>query len=75
MATVVKASFANGVFTPLEPVRGIEEGSLLVLNIESIPLNGEAEESERRVAPDDDPKRLKNILAEMEVEDYLRNKD
>ena len=75
MATVVKASFANGVFTPLEPVRGIEEGSLLVLNIESMPLNGEAEESERRVAPDDDPKRLKNILAEMEVEDYLRNKD
>ena len=75
MATVVKASFANGVFTPLEPVRGIEEGSLLVLNIESMPLNGEAEESERRVAPDDDPKRLKNILVEMEVEDYLRNKD
>lgn len=75
MAKTVKASFANGVFTPLEPLQDIEEGSLFVLNIEMMQPNSEPEGSERRVATGDDPKRLKNILAEMEVEDYLRNKD
>ena len=73
MAKTVRASFTNGVFTPLEPLQDIEEGSLFFLNIEAIPTNSESEEPEHRVSPDDDPKRLKNILAEMEVEDYLRN--
>lgn len=75
MANTIRASFANGVFTPLEPLPDIEEGSLFVLNIEMVSPNSEVEGSEHRVAPDDDPKRLKNILAEMEVEDYLRNKN
>ena len=75
MARTIRASFANGVFTPLEPLTDIEEGSLFVLNIEMAASDLEPEGIEHRGAPDDDdPKRLKNILAEMEVEDYLRNK-
>ena len=74
MARTIRASFANGVFTPLEPLTDIEEGSLFVLNIEMAASNLQPEGIEHRGAPDDDPKRLKNILAEMEVEDYLRNK-
>lgn len=75
MARTIKASFSNGVFTPLEPLTDIEEGSLFVLNVETATPNSEPEEPEHRSTPDDDPKRLKNILAEMEVEDYLRNKN
>ena len=75
MANTIRASFANGVFTPLEPLPDIEEGSLFVLNIEMVSPNPEAEEPELGVAPGDDPKRLKNILAEMETADYLRNKN
>ena len=75
MAKTIRASFANGVFTPLEPLTDIEEGSLFVLNIETAAPNLEPEETEHRSATDDDPKRLKKILAEMEVEDYLRSKD
>ena len=73
MANTIRVSFANGVFTPLEPLPDIEEGSLFVLNIEMVLPNSEPEEPELGVVPDDDPKRLKNILSEMEVEDYLRN--
>ena len=75
MANTIRASFANGVFTPLEPLQDIEEGSLFVLNIEKVSPNSEPEDSELGVVPDDDPKRLKSILSEMEVEDYLRNKN
>ena len=74
MARTIRASFANGVFTPLEPLTDIEEGSLFVLNIEMAVPNLEPDGTEHRSAPDDDPKRLKKILAEMEVEDYLKNK-
>ena len=59
MVNTIRASFANGVFTPLEPLPDIEEGSLFVLNIEMVSPNSEAEEPELGVAPDDDPKRLK----------------
>lgn len=75
MGNTIRASFANGVFTPLEPLPDIEEGSLFVLNIEMVLPNSEPEEPEPGAVPDDDPKRLKNILSEMEVEDYLRNKN
>ena len=74
MVKTIRASFANGVFTPLEPLTDIEEGSLFVLNIETATPNLEQEVTEHRSATDDDPKRLKKILAEMEVEDYLRKK-
>lgn len=76
MAKTIKASFANGVFTPLEPLLDIEEGSVFVLNIETALFESEQEESELQAVPvDDDPKRLKSILDEMDVEDYLRNRN
>ena len=75
MVKTIRASFANGVFTPLEPLTDIEEGSLFVLNIETATPDLELEGTEHRSAPDDDPKRLKKILAEMEVKDYLRSKN
>ena len=74
MARTIRASFTNGVFTPLEPLTDIEEGSSFVLNIEMATPDLEPEKTEHRSDPDDDPKRLKKILGEMEVEDYLRNK-
>ena len=74
MARTIRASFTNGVFTPLEPPMDIEEGSLFVLNIEMATPNLEPEETEHQSATEDDPKRLKKILAEMEVKDYLRDK-
>ena len=46
---------------------------MFVLNIEMVLPISEPEEPELGVVPDDDPKRLKNILSEMEAEDYLRN--
>ncbi|MCY4581033.1 MAG: antitoxin family protein [Chloroflexi bacterium] len=73
MARTIRASFENGVFTPLEPLTDIEEGALFVLNIEMATPNWEPEGTEHRSAPADDPKRLKKILAEMEVKDYLRS--
>lgn len=75
MAKTVKASFANDVFTPLEPLQDIEEGSLFVLNIEMVLPSSGSSGSELGVVRDDDTKRLKNTLAEMEVDDYLRNKN
>ena len=75
MTKTIKASFANGVFTPLEPLLDIEDGAVFVLNIETAMSNPEPEESEpQAVLVNDDPKRLKSILDEMDVEDYLRNR-
>lgn len=64
MATTIRASFASGVFTPLEPLPDIEEGSLFVPNIEIVSPNSESEDPELGDFPDDEPKRLKNILSE-----------
>ena len=76
MTKIIKASFANGVFTPLEPLLDIEDGAVFVLNIETAMSNPEPEESEpQAVLVNDDPKRLKSILDEMDVEDYLRNRN
>ena len=75
MSKTIKVSFANGVFTPLEPLLDIEEGAIFVLNIETALFKPEPEESEpQAVLVNDDPKRLKSILEEMDVEDYLRNR-
>lgn len=75
MTKTIKASFANGVFTPLEPLLDIEEGAIFVLNIETAMFKPESEESEpQAVLVNEDPKRLKSILEDMDVEDYLRNR-
>lgn len=76
MTKTIKASFANGVFTPLEPLVDIKEGTIFVMNIETALSNPEPKESEpQAVLVNDDPKRLKSILDEMDVEDYLRNRN
>lgn len=76
MTKTIKASFANGVFTPLEPLLDIEEGSIFVLNIETAMSNPEPKEPElQAVLVNDDPKRLKSILDDMDVEDYLRSRN
>ena len=75
MTTRVKAKFTNGHIVPLEPL-DIEEGAELSVAIDLVPHDARPEESElHAVRFDDDPKRLKSILDEMDVEDYLRNRD
>ena len=45
------------------------------MNIETALFKPDPEESEpQAVLVNDDPKRLKSILEEMDVEDYLRNR-
>ena len=76
MTKTIKASFANGVFTPLKPLLDIKEGAIFVLNMETALFEPEPEESETQaVLVNDDPKRLKSILEDMDVEDYLRNRN
>ena len=76
MTKTIKASFANGVFTPLEPLADIKEGTIFVLNIETALSNPDPKEPKpQAVLVNDDPKRLKSILDEMDVEDYLRNRN
>lgn len=81
MPKTVKAQFANGVLIPLEPL-DFEEGALVVLSIEVAQPRPESSENAHQVVPngrdflpDDDPKRLKNLLYEEEVEDYLRKRN
>lgn len=79
MSQTVKARFANGVLTPLEPLE-LDENNLVLVTIEEIP-NPSEEDSRRpfRVrpvsrgfAPGVDPDKLKELLNEMDEEEFLR---
>lgn len=60
----------------MEPLPDIDDGATFILNIETASLKPEYEEPELHdVQFNDDPKRLKSILDEMDVEDYLRNRN
>ncbi len=81
MPKTVNARFANGVLIPLEPL-DFEEGAVVVLSIETVPPKPDRSgnalpvvPNEGDFLPDTDPKRLKNLLHEQEVEGYLRKRD
>ena len=76
MTTKVRARYANGVLTPLEPL-DLEEGAEVELTLK---VNSAADKAEFRVIPNhsgflpgmDDPKRMKLLLEEEDIEHYLR---
>ena len=80
MLRTVNARFANGVLIPLEPL-DFEEGAVVELSIEVAQPRPEPSGNTPQVTPngdffpDADPKRLKNLLHEQEVEGYLRKRD
>ena len=75
MITRVKARFTNGHIVPLERL-DIEEGAELSVDIDIEPSrSGPVEPEPHAVQFNDDPKRLKSILDEMDVADYLRNRN
>ena len=78
MTKTVEARFANGVFTPLERV-DFQEGAPVVLNIDAAGVKKpESAESGSMIIPNhsglppgiDDPKRLKQMLDDEDVEHY-----
>ena len=82
MAMTVNAKYANGVLTPLETL-DLEEGAEVVLNIETATSPNSQQETvkrEFRVIPNysgllpgmDDPKRMKQLLEDEDVEHYLK---
>ena len=82
MIRKVRARFANGVLTPLEPL-DLEEGAVLMLNLEADATSEQKHESEKtkfRVIPNhsgflpgmDDPKKMKQLLEEEDIEHFLR---
>lgn len=81
MPRIVNARFANGVLIPLEPL-DFEEGAVVALSIEVAQLRPEwsgnsppAVPNQGDFPPDVDPKRLKNLLYEQEVEGYLEKRN
>lgn len=78
----VKAKYANGVLTPLEPL-DLDEGAMVVLNIKLVPILNSKQETVKqkfRVIPNhseflpgmDDPKRMKQLLEDEDIEHYLK---
>ena len=77
MITRIKAKFTNGHIVPLErlDILDIKEGAELSIDIDIAPSRPGPEEPESHAVQfNDDPKRLKSILDEMDVADYLRNR-
>ena len=82
MSQTVKARFANGVLTPLEPLE-LDENHLVLLTIEELQSSGEEDpRSPFRVrpfpggfAPGIDPSRMKELLCEMDDEEFFRKQD
>ena len=78
MTKRISARYANGVLTPLEPL-DLEDGEVVVLSIEaaSKPEQKAAKPKFRVVpnhsgfAPGVDPNRLKELLEELDIEEYL----
>jgi predicted DNA-binding antitoxin AbrB/MazE fold protein len=82
MIQKVRAKYANGVLTPLEPLE-LEEGAEVVLSVESdAPLDPQqkSEKTKFRVNPNhsgflpgmDDPKKMKQLLEDEDNEHFLR---
>lgn len=79
MTKTVKARFANGVLTPLEPL-GLDEDKIVLVSVEELPA--QEEEKPRKpfrvtpfpggFAPDFDPANLKDLLCEMDDEEFWR---
>ena len=82
MSQTVKARFANGVLTPLEPLE-LDENHLVLLTIEELQSSVEADPRPTfRVkpfpggfAPGFDPSRMKELLCEMDDEEFFRKQD
>ena len=81
MSKKVHARFANGVFTPLEPVAFLE-GTLVVLNIEADPIqdpatpNGHGQfipHNGRFLPGMEDPQKIKQLLMEEDIEHYVNS--
>ena len=78
MPTRIRAKYANGVLTPLEPL-DLEDGAVVVLSLEkdSVIEQGQDKPEFRVIpnysgfAPGVDPKKLKDIISELEIEEYL----
>lgn len=81
MSKTVNAKFANGVFTPLEPV-AFPEGAIVVLKIDA----GATEQPQitspaEPFVPHDgkflpgmeDPQKIKQLLADQDLEHYSRS--
>ncbi len=80
MTKRISARYANGVLTPLEPL-DLEDGEVVVLSIEAASKpEQKAAKPKFRVVPNhsgflpgmDDPKRMKQLLDDEDVEHYLR---
>ena len=80
MSKTVNARYANGVFTPLEPV-AVPEGAIVVLNIkagttEQPQIAGPAEPfvpHDGKFLPGmEDPQKIKQLLADQDLEHYSR---
>ncbi len=75
----VKARYAKGVLTPLEPLK-LEEGVVVELNIELTKSQGKGHSPKFRVVPVSggftlgvDPNNLKQFLNDEDDERYLRS--
>lgn len=79
MTRTIKARFANGVLTPLEPL-DMGEDIEVMLTIEELPTPPVEEPSRpfrvkpfpRGFAPGFDPSKLKDLLCEMDDEEFWR---
>ena len=71
MAQQFKARFANGVLTPLLPL-DFQEGEIILLHLGPPPPPGE---HPRPAIEDPDPKALKRMLEEEDIERYLKARD
>ena len=81
MSKTVNARFANGVFTPLEPI-ALPEGAIVVLNIEADPIETiTLPKPASRFVPHngrflpgmEDPQQIKQLLMEEDVEHYVNS--
>ena len=79
MTKIVKARFANGVLTPLEPLE-LDENNVVLVTIEELPAPSKEEPKRlfrvkpigRGFAPAVDPTKLKDLLCEMDDEEFFR---
>ena len=80
MIQVVNATYKDGILTPVEPL-DFREGAVVRLTIQELPSSkGIKPEIPFRVkplrggtfTPGDDPKKLKDLMYELEDEEFLR---
>ena len=80
MATKIRAWYANGVLTPLEPLE-LEEGTEVELELKTASAGERGpQRGNFRVVPNrsalmpgmDDPRKMKQLLEEEDIEHFLR---